>query len=471
MRVEANFKLAAAGLVVLALVVTAAWYLGRRMEGSAPVIQIESPGRFVGRAFIVKGRVTEKGMGLKSLKIVMASADGKSRDLWNEKFPAPGFRGTGAVMEKSFAVAVTPVSLGFSDGAATITVTASDHSYRGWGNGNVAAAAQPVTIDTVPPVASVLTQACNVNQGGVGFIIYRLSENTAKDGVLVGDHFFPGHAGLFPNEPLVHGCFFAVAFNQGPGTPMTVEAVDAAGNKAVFGFPQLIRGKRFHTENFVLSDRFISTLLPKFPGLKLAPGTPDTPVNRFLAINRDLRRANYAALTSLGAKSVPRILWSGAFERMSNAAPKANFADHRVYVYDGKTVDEQDHLGVDLASLAQAPVRAANSGRVVQAGDMGIFGLTVTVDHGFGLLTHDSHLSRIDAKVGQDVKKGDVLGASGATGLAGGDHLHYGVIMGDVFVNPIEWWDPHWIKDNVTGKIAEVAAGFGGKTDVKPQGR
>lgn len=77
----------------------------------------------------------------------------------------------------------------------------------------------------------------------------------------------------------------------------------------------------------------------------------------------------------------------------------------------------------------------------------------MVLDHGWGLQTIYSHLSQIGVKEGDDVKKGDKIGNTGATGLAGGDHLHYGVILNGLQIQPIEWWDPHWIKDNVTSKF------------------
>lgn len=462
MRIESNFRLVVIGAVALVLVVAAAWFLGRRLEGGKPAITIENPVKFVGRTFVLKGHTVEKGMGLKSLTVEMVSADGKSRELLKETWATPGFGRKGLTTARSFAVAVTPVALGFSEGVAAINVIAVDHSYRGWGSGNKAVVTLPVTIDTAPPVVSVLTKAHYVNQGGVGFIIYRVSEKANESGVRVGDNFFPGYPGLFAHDDKIYGCFFALAFNQGPDTTMMLEAADEAGNRSATGFPYRIRPKRFRSDSMNISEKFLAGIFPKFPDAKPGPGAENTPLNRFLAINRDLRNSNYRELSALGAKSAPKILWEGVFGRMANAAPMAQFADHRSYVLDGKVVDEQDHLGADLASLSMSPVAASNAGCVIMAKDLGIYGLTVAIDHGFGLVTHYSHLSRIDVKVGENVKKDQIIAVSGATGLAGGDHLHYGFLVGNTFVNPIEWWDAHWIKDNVTSKIASVAAATGG---------
>jgi len=132
----------------------------------------------------------------------------------------------------------------------------------------------------------------------------------------------------------------------------------------------------------------------------------------------------------------------------------ARFGDKRDYYYKGKKIDEQVHMGVDLASLANSDVPAANNGRVIFADRLGIYGLTVVLDHGQGLASIYSHLSNIGVQIDQDVTKGEIIGSTGQTGLAGGDHLHFGVMVSGLFVNPIEWWDNHWIQDNIMKKLA-----------------
>jgi murein DD-endopeptidase MepM/ murein hydrolase activator NlpD len=134
----------------------------------------------------------------------------------------------------------------------------------------------------------------------------------------------------------------------------------------------------------------------------------------------------------------------------------ARFADHRFYFYKGQRVDDKVHLGVDLASLTNAPVLASNNGKVIFGDRLGIYGLAVVIDHGQGLASVYGHLSKIEVSPGEVVKKGQTIGLTGDTGLAGGDHLHFSVMLQGIFVNPVEWWDPHWIADNVTKKLSLV---------------
>ena len=178
-------------------------------------------------------------------------------------------------------------------------------------------------------------------------------------------------------------------------------------------------------------------------------------LDTYLVINRDLRKVNNTEIRALAGKSQPAFLWSKPFLRMA-AAPEAGFADHRTYTYQGKSVDFQVHLGVDMADTQNVPVPSANDGVVVLAKYLGIYGNTVIVDHGYGLMTLYGHLSSIGVKEGEQVKRSQELGRSGATGLAGGDHLHYSVLVDGTFVMPKEWWDPHWIQDRIARKLPGV---------------
>jgi murein DD-endopeptidase MepM/ murein hydrolase activator NlpD len=179
-------------------------------------------------------------------------------------------------------------------------------------------------------------------------------------------------------------------------------------------------------------------------------------VDRFLFVNRDLRKANYRTIAQVCRSSDKQLHWRGIFARLPNAANRARFADHRTYYYKKKEIDRQVHLGIDLASLANSPVPAANNGVVVFAEPLGIYGNTVIIDHGFRLFSMYSHLSFIAVKAGDNITKGATLGRTGSTGMAGGDHLHFSMLINDRFVNPVEWWDKKWIQNNVQSKIEQV---------------
>jgi murein DD-endopeptidase MepM/ murein hydrolase activator NlpD len=145
------------------------------------------------------------------------------------------------------------------------------------------------------------------------------------------------------------------------------------------------------------------------------------------------------------------------FHPFSNTGVQSAFADYRTYIYKGKEIDQQVHLGFDLASFQNVPIVSANRGRVLFADELGIYGNTVILDHGFGLQSLYSHLSSFDVKVGDMVEKEQQVGRSGQTGMALGDHLHFTMLVNGRMVNPVEWWDPHWIEDRLLRKLRGAA--------------
>lgn len=168
-----------------------------------------------------------------------------------------------------------------------------------------------------------------------------------------------------------------------------------------------------------------------------------------------MRIKNNQTLADLRLKTADHFLWTGPFLQLANSKVESSFADRRTYIYKGKKIDEQVHLGFDLSVTQHVAVLAANDGRVVYAADLGIYGNCVVLDHGYGLQSIYGHLSEIGVKPGDMVKKNQPLGRSGLTGLAGGDHLHYSMQVDGVQVNPVEWWDDHWIHDRIRSKLAQ----------------
>ena len=136
----------------------------------------------------------------------------------------------------------------------------------------------------------------------------------------------------------------------------------------------------------------------------------------------------------------------------------AGYPDRRTYYYHDQPVGKAVHMGTDLADVLGAPILAAAGGRISHAGPLGIYGNAVIVLHGLGVASLYGHLSQINVSPGQEVAQGDTLGISGATGLALGDHLHFGVLVSGVYTDPVEWWDPHWVNDSLLSRI--TAAGL-----------
>ena len=381
--------------------------------------------------------------------------DGKETVLYEKVFKRTSLFHGSDVKQMPIEITIEPKALGISDGPALFRLAVFDCSWRRWGHGNTSYIEKEITIDTIPPEIEVLSTHHNINQGGAALAVYRLNENCPQSGVKVGEDLYPGYTGYF-DDPQLYLAFFALRHDQGVGTRLVLEAVDSAGNKATAGFQSHIRRKRFKTDLISLSDQFLNWKMPEFnSAIKDDQGGM---LGRFLKVNRDIRKANYESIKVIADKTDHTLHWQGAFLRLPRSANRATFAEKRTYQYNGRMVDHQTHMGIDLASIAKAPVPAANSGRVSFVGTLGIYGKMVVIDHGFGLASMYAHLSRITVEENQIVQKGTIIGNTGTTGMAGGDHLHFSVLVHHTFVNPIEWWDAQWIEHNITSKLVRKAA-------------
>ena len=434
----------------LVIILPAAWLLMVRLEGQPPTLELDLVSPYIGASQELTIAVADTKSGLRRLWVGLLK-DGKEVVLHDSDFPSAGLLKGGSLKETSIKFPVAPPKLGFSDGEAIFRMVVQDYSWRDWWKGNKTYLEKTVVIDTQPPEIEVLSRAHNINMGGAGLVIFRASESCSQIGVQVGDKFFPGHGGLFA-DPLVYVTFIALGYQQGRDTDMRVRAVDQAGNRAESGFYYHIRRKVFRKDKINISDGFLNRKIPEFSS-QLSPGVSKSPVDKFLEINRDLRRANFQKIAAECQKPEQKMHWQGSFLRLPKSASRARFADHRTYFYKGNEIDRQVHLGIDLASVANSTVPAGNAGVVALAQSLGIYGKTVILDHGYGLFSMYSHLSQIAVKAGDRVARGDKLGRTGSTGMAGGDHLHFSMLINDTFVNPVEWWDVKWIQNNVTSKI------------------
>lgn len=438
-------------VTIIAVLSVFGWFVSRVFEGERPDIQVHPRPAFLskGQPFTVK--ITDKKRGLRLLQVTMTQS-GREQTVLKRTFPFQGFFNREGTHQHTESFTVDPRTLNLAQGRAELHVRAFDHSRRGGGDGNQAQTTHAMVVDTMPPSIRAITRLHYINQGGACLIIYQASSDAEKSGVTVEGQFFPGCPVEDVQDKGLHTCYFAVPHDAREKPAIRLWAEDRAGNQTQAAFYHRVRGKRFRQDRMNISDTFLQGVLPYFHSYAFEPD--DTPLEKYLKINNDLREKNDRLLKKLSAESVGTRLWEGAWLRLPNAATMAQFGDHRIYYYKGEKVDEKNHLGVDLASLAHSRVPAANHGRVLFTGGLGIYGNAVVLDHGQGLTSLYGHLSSIEVSEDQDVRKGDILGTTGSTGLAGGDHLHFSILVNGVFVDPVEWWDSHWIRDNVDKKMS-----------------
>jgi murein DD-endopeptidase MepM/ murein hydrolase activator NlpD len=308
-----------------------------------------------------------------------------------------------------------------------------------------------------PPSLGLVSTFHYAKQGGSEAVVYRVGEGAVRDGVQAGKWWFPG----FPmpgGDKQQRFALFAVPYDMDDPSGVRLVAIDEVGNRAEVGFIDQFTPRPIRTDTIDVNDKFLNRVVPEIMAQSSEVEDRGNLLENYLQINRELRRKNAQTLKELAAKSPRKFLWTQPFIPMPNAQITAAFADRRTYIYNGKAIDQQDHLGFDMASVERDAIPASNSGHVVLARYFGIYGNAVVIDHGYGLMSLYGHLSSIGVQEGQDVQRGQELGRSGQTGLAGGDHLHFTLLLQGLPVSPVEWWDPHWIQDRVARKLGPALA-------------
>jgi murein DD-endopeptidase MepM/ murein hydrolase activator NlpD len=443
-------------LVLAALAFGAAYYLAGSAAG--PVITINQPA-VIGRAGTLDITIDTPAAELTALNVQfeqkgrtfqvvdLASAGGDSLKRNGDRIHITRPIGKTTLPE-------------LENGPARIKVTASRPVLRRLRQ-VTSESSRDVQVRLTPPRVSVVSTHHYVNQGGAEMIVYRVTPPDVESGVRVGDMTYPGFAGKGAglNDAELKVAFFALLHSQQANTPMEVFARDVAGNEARAQFEHRVFPKAFRTSRIPIDDKFLSRVVPAI--LQSSPqiqASESDLLPAFLKINNDLRRLNNETIAALAKNTAPGILWDGAFQTLGGSQVESSFADFRTYLYDRKEVDRQVHLGFDLAKTANAPVTAANNGKVVFAEELGIYGNAVIVDHGLGVQSLYGQLAYFAVKEGDAVRKGQTLGNSGQTGLAGGDHLHFSMLVNGQFVNATEWWDPHWMEDRVMRKLRDAGA-------------
>lgn len=455
-------------VVVIALLFGATYFIAGR--GAPPSIRIEKPERVVGQTGDLDVLVQAPRTQFTSLTISLEQS-GKTLPLFS--------------LDGREAATVTPVGADqlritralnkqsipdLRSGPARIVVSATRPSFLKLRMLS-STAAKDFQVRLEAPRLAVLSTHHYVNHGGSEMVVYRVTPPDVQSGVRVGDIEYPGFPVPGASDPAVKAAFFALLYDQDLNTSIVAFARDEAGNQAkVSSFVDNVFPKPQKRSRIELDDKFIDRVVPEIlehaPELKVpTPTTPDDMVAAFLKINGDLRRANAEAIAALAGKTSPSRLWQGPFVQLGNSKVEAAFADHRTYFFHGKEIDQQVHLGFDLAVTTHVPVVAANDGVVLNANWLGIYGNCVILDHGMGVQSLYGHLQSFDVNVGDRVKKGQQLGLSDTTGLAAGDHLHFTMLVNGHMVNPVEWWDPHWVEDRVDRKLREATGGSAARTN------
>lgn len=423
-------------LVILVAIGGAGYMFFKDMDG--PVIVMEPDTGKIAPAKDITLHLADMDSGVRSVSVSIRK-DANSLVVHEQFF---------ASSPKEATVTFSLKNSGVRDGQIEMEIKAVDASMAGFGRGNTTVRTLDLTVDNVPPRITVLSPpGAAGRKGSACAVSYTLSEEVSLTGIQVGDEFFTAYR----QDSDTYFCIFAfpISLDTNRFTP-EILATDMAGNVGRSRLLLPARDRQFKHDTLTIGDNFLDTKMPAF-----AEAVPEAQTNleRYVAVNNVVRVANEQTLRDIAKKTAPTMLWQGAFARLPRAASRANFGDNRTYKYNGEVIDHQTHMGIDLASVKHAPIPAGNAGIVVFADELGIFGKLVIIDHGLGLMSLYSHMSNIDVPVGAQVNKGDTLGQTGVTGLAGGDHLHFGMLVNGIQIEPTDWFGAKWIQDNITARL------------------
>jgi murein DD-endopeptidase MepM/ murein hydrolase activator NlpD len=439
--------LVAGALFAAVVAATALWV------GGAPAVKVEPAMPGIGRKTPVKVTVGDVGRA-ERLRVEVVQGDKVTPVAERSFTPRPAWQIWRRGRPETVTVAVGRDTVkGLRTGKATVRATVERAGT--WARHPAPAVAQvELPVRLAPPVLGVASIHHFAVQGGSEAVVYSVGETAVRDGVQSGSWWFPGHP--LPGGQGQRFALFGIPYDLSDPSRIRLVAVDDVGNEAAVAFLDKFTPHPPRQDTIEVTDAFMNKVVPEILANSSEIEDHGSLLENYLAINRELRQKNNATLKELAGRSAPRFLWDQPFLPMPNAAITASFADHRTYFYNGKEIDQQDHLGFDMASVERDAVPASNRGVVVLARYFGIFGNAVVIDHGYGLMSLYGHLSTLGVREGQSVERGQELGRSGQTGLAGGDHLHFTMLLGGLPVTPVEWWDPHWIQDRVARKLGRA---------------
>jgi len=382
----------------------------------------------------------EDNVAVKSVDIYIVDSKGEKIALLSETFPL--------LKQKNIVNVVIPPK--FKD-AKKLIVETRDNSKWNFLQGNKSVKEVNLIIDNTPPQISILSFSQYIRKGGSGLVIFKVSDYGLKNLYIDAQNGNKFKVIKYRKNG-VFTSLIAWKFNKETFNPVIV-AVDLAGNAGKYTIPFRKINKKYRVSKIRATDRFINGKISDLASMDPDYSNITDPLKKFKAVNELMRKKNEDYIHKMSSKVTPiQGKWNiKPFYPLKNAKRVANFGDHRYYYYKdpNKIISESYHLGLDLASIRHDNIYASNDGIVVSTKLNGIYGNMPLIDHGMGLYTLYGHCSKILVKVGDRVHSGEVIAKTGMTGLALGDHLHFGVLVQGIEVNPYEWMDKKWIKEHI----------------------
>ncbi len=338
-----------------------------------------------------------------------------------------------------------------------LSIEATDASKWNFFAGNSVVAKSIIKVDTKRPEVSIIGNSYRIMKGGAASVIFRAYDEAMKS-LYIETNFGKK---FYPTPFYKEGYYISLVAwpTQVESFRASIVAQDRAGNITKTPISYFVQDRKYRTSTIALQDSFLDGKIADLISEMAPERSSLSRLEKFKFVNETMRSSNEAAILKV-TSNVPTTRLDGFFMKpfypLRNGKVVASFGDHRFYEYDKQPVSESHHLGLDLASNAQAPMQTSNDGVVVFARENGIYGNNIILDHGLGIYSLYGHCSSYMVKEGDVLKAGDAIAKTGVTGLALGDHLHFGMYVQGVDVRPEEWMDEVWLKESIFS-IIDVA--------------
>ncbi len=431
------------GLLALGLLAGAGYiYTAPEFEREVPVVH-NSENMFWNRKDPLKIKLTDN-VGLKNFELILN--DGQQSLIVGQGIFEKGTKEQILLVKYPQSKTLNPKAQNLK-----LKVSVNDGSMWNFFQGNKIEKIIELKVDHKRPNVNVLSNSYSITQGGAALVVFQAEDEnldslyiqTAEKKFKVQPYKKDGYYAALIAWPFTQTNFSA-----------KIIATDMAKNKRVTDIPFYLKNRKYKVSWIRAKDKFIDGKITDLASSDPEYASIDSRLEKLKAINETMRLKNEDLIHSLGAKvSSDRLnSWKmNKFYPLKNATKVASHGDERHYYYETKEteVSQSYHVGIDLASTKMAAIKTSNAGRVVYANENGIYGNMPMIDHGLGLYTLYGHCSQLLVKEGDEVKAGQAIAKTGVSGLALGDHLHFGILVQGVEVRPVEWFDGGWIRKNI----------------------
>ena len=429
-------------LIILLCVVGALGYLynSAMFERNAPKVMLNKEINWNLKKPI-KVKITDDS-GVKFLRATLS--DGKNSILLIKKLLSPS--------KKEVSIDIKFPRTGFVTNKKyfELTIEVTDSSKWNFFSGNQIIKKSIIHVDTRRPELYIINNSYKIIRGGVATVVFKAYDENLKD-LFIKTNF----GKVFRPTPFYKKGYYISLLawpSDKKSFKATIVATDKAGNTAKNRIKFYLKAKRYRVSKIKLKDSFLNGKITELAEENSNNAENMSKIEKFKFVNEILRAKNEQIIENITSKAPSSMIKNfkmNPFYPLKNAAAVASFGDHRFFKYQGNLVSESYHLGLDLASISEANIISSNGGTVVFAKYNGIYGNNIIISHGLGVYSLYGHCSSMLVDEGEKIKAGQVIAKSGMTGLALGDHLHFGILVQGVEVRPEEWMDTNWMKDNI----------------------